>query len=94
MNNNRFDAMFAEADKAFDGKYRSELSGLMGLSQSEIDALTPDTTDVSTYAKLIKIVEVASQENMNQAELISNIKSLGDLAVKIAKKVPKLAALF
>lgn len=91
---NRFDDLFAEADNAFNGKYKDQLNQLMGLSKDEIDSLTPDTTDMSTYSKLIKVVEKASQENMNQADLITNIKSLGDLAVKIAKKVPTLAALF
>lgn len=90
---NRFDDLFAEADDAFNGKYKDQLNELMGLSKSEIDSLTPDTTDMSTYSKLIKVVEQASKDNIAQADLITNIKSLGDLAVKIAKKVPALAAI-
>lgn len=91
---NRFDDLFAEADDAFNGKYKDQLNELMGLSKSEIDSLTPDTTDMSTYSKLIKVVEQASKDNLSQADLITNIKSLGDLAIKIAKKVPALASMF
>jgi len=90
---NRFDDLFAEADNAFNGKYKDELNELLGLSKSEIDSLTPDTTDMIVYSKLIKVVEQASKDNLAQANLINNIKSLGDLAVKIAKKVPALAAI-
>lgn len=90
---NRFDALFAEADNAFNGKYKDELNELLGLSKSEIDSLTPDTTDMIVYSKLIKVVEQASKDNLAQADLINNIKSLGDLAVKIAKKVPALAVI-
>ncbi len=94
MTDNRFEDLFAEADAAFNGKYKNELNELMGLSQTEIKALSPETTDLSTYNKLIKIVEHASKVNMSQADLITNIKSLGTLAIKIAKKVPTLANLF
>lgn len=94
MPDNRFDDLFAEADAAFNGKYKNELNELMGLSKAEITALTPETTDLSTYNKLIEVVKLASKENMSQANLITNIKSLGTLAVKIAKKIPTLASLF
>jgi hypothetical protein len=94
MPDNRFDDLFAEADAAFNGKYKNELNELMGLSQTDIKALTPETTDLSTYNKLIEVVKLASKENMSQADLITNIKSLGALAIKIAKKVPTLASLF
>ena len=90
-----FDKLFADADAAFNGQYKTELNQLNGLSKDEIDAITPDdTTDLQTYSTLIKVVEHASKTNMSQANLITNIKSLGEVAVKIAKKVPSLAALF
>tara|TARA_R110002073_G_scaffold108336_9_gene243691 strand:+ start:121147 stop:121428 length:282 start_codon:yes stop_codon:yes gene_type:complete len=90
---NRFDDLFAEADNAFSGQYKDQLNELLGLSKSELDSLTPDTKGMSVYSKLIKVVEQASKDNLAQADLINNIKSLGDLAVKIAKKVPALAAI-
>lgn len=92
---NRFDDLFEEADAAFNGAYKNELNQLMGLSKNEIDEITPDgVTDMATYSKLIEVVKQASKTNMSQADLITNIKSLGNIAIKIAKKIPALAAMF
>ena len=92
---NRFDNLFSEADAAFNGTYKNQLNDLMGLSKSEIDQITPDgITDMSTYSKLIDVVKQASKDNISQADLITNIKSLGEIAIKIAKKAPTLAAMF
>ncbi|MFA9370985.1 MAG: hypothetical protein ACERIH_04690 [Labilibaculum antarcticum] len=93
MAENRFSNLFAEADAAFNGKYKKELNELTGLSKEEIDAVTPGTADMQMYSVLTKVVEQASRDNLSQAQLIKNIKELGDLAVKIAKKVPKFAGL-
>lgn len=88
MGNDRLKNLIKEADKAFDGEYAKELDQLTGLSRGEINEITPDTTDLRTYNVLIKIVEQASRENIKKAELIDQIKELGDVAVKIAKKIP------
>ena len=93
MAENSFTNLFAQADAAFNGLYQKELNDLMGFSRAEIDAIIPGTTDLQTYSVLIKVVESASKENMSQAELIDHIKSLGDVAIKIAKKIPSFAAL-
>lgn len=93
MPNNRFTELFEEADKAFEGKYSSELNELMGLSKDEIDSIVPGTTDLKTYATLIKVVENASKSNQSKTKLASDIQELGDTAVKIAMKIPKLAAI-
>lgn len=90
---NRFTEMFAEADAAFNGKYKDELKALIGLSKDEIVSITPDTKTMQTYSMLIKIVEEASRKNLSQAQLIENIKKLGEVAIKIAKKIPQFAAL-
>ena len=66
---------------------------MRGLSRSEINALTPGTSDAQIYLDLIKVVEQASKENLSQAELVLRIKGLGETAVKIAKKVPLFASL-
>lgn len=92
MAENRFDDLFADADAAFNGRYKNELNQLMGLSKEDIDAITPETTDLKVYAVLVKVVEKASKDNLSQAQLVENIKSMGDVAVQIAKKVPGLAA--
>jgi hypothetical protein len=43
---------------------------------------------------LIEVVGDASKKNMEQAELVSKIKNLGNVAIKLAKKIPGLAVLF
>ncbi|WP_339734528.1 hypothetical protein [uncultured Sunxiuqinia sp.] len=93
MPENRFSALFAEADAAFNGKYKMELNELAGLSKEEIDAVAPGTTDLKMYLILTQVVEQASKNNLSQAQLAEDIKELGELAVKIARKVPRLAAL-
>ena len=93
MAKNRFDDLFAEAEAAFNGQYKDELNRLYGLSKDEIDSIMPGTADLQMYAVLIKVVEDASKKNLSQAQLIKNIKDLGDLAVKIAKKIPDFAKL-
>ncbi|WP_439182627.1 hypothetical protein [Carboxylicivirga taeanensis] len=89
----RFKELFAEADAAFDGLYKDELEQLTGLSKKEIDAVTPGTEDLRVYSVLIKVVEQASKENISKSQLADNIRELGDIAIKIAQKVPRLAAL-
>jgi Glu-tRNA(Gln) amidotransferase subunit E-like FAD-binding protein len=84
----------AENRQAFEGLYKDELNGLMGLSRAEIDAITPDLTDLEIYDQLITVVKEASRMNLAQAELKSRIEELGEVAVAIARKVPTLAALF
>ena len=85
---NRFDQLFEDADAAFNGQYKDELACLTGMSKAEIDAVTPGTSDLAIYSVLVKVVEDASKQNLSQAQLIDNIKELGEVAVKIAKKVP------
>lgn len=78
---------------AFQGQYREQLDGLLGLSRDEIDKITPDTTDLEAYAQLLSVVKEASAANIEQAELAGHIRALGSVAVKIAEHVPKLATL-
>lgn len=82
---------FKKIQIAFKGEYSDELKALQGLSQAEIGEITPDNTDIETYRKLIAIVEEASVRNISQAELLGDIQDLGEVAVRIAKKVPVLA---
>ncbi len=90
---NRFSHLFAEADAAFKGAYRNELNQLEGLSKEEIESVTPDTEDMTVYSVLIKVVEQASRENRSMSSLIADIKELGNVAVNIARKVPRFASL-
>ena len=76
--------------EAFKGKYKAELNALMGLSKEEIDKITPDTSDLETYAQLISIVKEASADNIDQAELKERILELGKVGVEIARRIPAL----
>ncbi len=79
--------------EAFLGKYRQEVNALLGVSRSDIDAITPDSTDLQVYDALIEVVKEASRQNLAQADLRNRIRSLGEVAVKIAEHVPSLAAI-
>lgn len=80
----------AENRKSFEGQYRNELDELMGLSRAEIDAITPDSTDLQVYDQLITVVKEASAANISQAQLKQSIQDLGEVAIKIASKIPGL----
>jgi hypothetical protein len=90
---NEFDDLFKEAEDAFNGEHKNELNSLLGLSREEIDSVTPDTSDLIIYDVLIGVVKKASKDNISQAQLIDKIKGLGDVAIKIAKKIPAFTAL-
>lgn len=78
--------------QAFRGKYADELAELMGLSKDEIDSITPGPLDLQKYDELITVVKEASRVNLNQAQLKSRIEQLGEVAVSIAKRIPKFSA--
>jgi len=79
-----------ENRQAFEGEYKDQLTNLMGLSKTEIDKITPDSTDLEVYDQLITVVKEASRINLAQADLQSRIEELGDTAIKIAERVPSL----
>lgn len=79
--------------EAFEGEYANEINELLGLSQAEIDAIVPGALDLQKYNELITVVKQASRHNLSQAELAGRIRALGTVAVTIAKKSAKLAAL-
>ena len=83
----------AENREAFEGGYKEQLNDLMGLSKSEVDEVTPDNTDMEIYDQLITVVKEASRVNLSQAQLKQRIEELGAIAVRIAEKVPSIAAL-
>ena len=88
---NRFDDLFDEADAAFNATYQEELNQLKGLSPEVIASITPN---IKEYTALIRVVEKASKENISKAQLAANIRQLGAVVVKIAKKTPLLSELF
>lgn len=87
------DEIIRRNHEAFLGIYADEINELMGLSRTEIDEITPGTTDLETYDKLIAVVKEASRKNISQAQLAERIRSLGEVAVAIAKKSANLAGI-
>jgi hypothetical protein len=81
-------------EDAFKGIYRVQLHELRGLSDEEIAEVCPSATASQDFAKLVAVVSEASRKNLSQADLANQIKSLGANAVKIAKLVGGLAAVF
>jgi len=78
---------------AFIGLYKNEIDKLHELSKEEIDLITPDNTDMEIYAQLIEVVKEASSTNESQTALKEQILELGEIAIKIANKIPSLAKL-
>jgi len=93
MTENRFDDMLLVADEAIDCRYQCELDELTELLKEELSKLTSNKTDEAVYAALIALVAQASKENLDQTHLIDRIKEMGDVAIKLAKKVPNFATL-
>lgn len=60
------------------------------MSEIEITSLSPKTNRQETYQKLIEIVEEATRKNISQAELGAKIRSLGEMAITIAKNISGL----
>lgn len=79
-----------QSQEAFLGEYKDEINGLLGLSKEDVNRITPDTTDLETYDRLIEVVKEASRQNMAQGDLQTQIEKLGKVAVQIAKMVPGL----
>ena len=61
-----------------------ELNKLKSLSATQINAFGGSTEDMNA---IIAEVKKATQNNLNQAQLIGNIKALGESATTLAKKV-------
>lgn len=87
------DAAAARAEATLNGRFATIYEELRNLAPAEIDDITPDISDQKEYERLIALVQAASQQNIDQAELINRIRDLGEVAKKIARKIPSLVNL-
>lgn len=94
MATNRFDSMFGEADKAFNGKFGNEFRALRDLSEEDYHSIIPKTSGKEDYDRMCKIVNNASINHSSQADVVNDITAIGELAVKLAKKIPFLKEMF
>jgi hypothetical protein len=76
--------------EAFEGKYEAELSKLLGLSRTDIEAIASERAAFGIYFDLLSVVREASRSNINQTELKLQIEKLGSAAVEMAKRVSLL----
>ena len=87
----RFEDTFDRADAAFKAQYGAELEQLKGLSEEEIAAITPGTEGQEAYATLVQVVDQASKENLDKAQLASNLRAGGGMVLNLARRfVPGL----
>ncbi len=87
------DAAAERAEAALNGQFATIYEELRNLAPEDIDDITPGISDQKEYERLMALVQIASQQNIDQAELINRIRDLGEIAKKIARKIPSLAAL-
>ncbi|NHZ94162.1 hypothetical protein [Massilia sp. CCM 8734] len=69
------------------------LKNVSSLSLDDIADAIPDGGGTAAHADLVRLLEEATEHNMQQAELGTRITSLGQSAMAIAKLVPSLAAI-
>ena len=87
------DAAANRAERTLDGRFGSIYRELRGLSPEQINDITPDTRDQKEYERLIALVQQATDQNMDQAQLVDRIREMGGVAQKIARRVSSLASL-
>lgn len=87
------DAAASRAERTLEGRFGTIYRELRRLSPEEIDEITPGTTDQKEYERLIALVQQATDQNIDQAQLVERISEMGDVAKKIARRVTSLASL-
>jgi uncharacterized iron-regulated protein len=78
-----------ETDEAL----KAELNKLKAMTRTDLENLRPRVTDQETYDKLIAVVKEATEKNEDISQLVTRVKSLGNAAVSLAKKIPGLVKL-
>jgi|GEM_PF-4539152 len=69
----------------FENENKKYLDSLQALSHAEVSAIVPKGTDSAVYNNLLSVVRLATHHNVQQAELVSQIKKLGKAAMDIAR---------
>jgi hypothetical protein len=89
------EASLLQTQMAFDNGDGNDnhLKNISALSLDDIAEAIPAGGGTAAHADLIRLLEEATRDNMQQAELGTRITSLGQSAMAIAKLVPSLAAI-
>ena len=80
------DVMEDAADKT-NTDLATELSNLTTLKGSEIERLFPTRADKEKLARLLEIVDAATEENKKIAQLKKNIDDLAGVVVRLVKVI-------
>ncbi len=84
---NKMDEYIEIADAEIKQEYKKELDELKGLSAEQIEQFGGTTSQMDD---IIKEVENARDNNLKQAALVENLKTLGENTYELAKKVSAL----
>jgi hypothetical protein len=77
---------FSAAAKLTDDQLKDELAKHTPLTQDEINDLLPDRQDMDNYVKLLKIVQDATDANLNVAALQASIGAVGSVVMKLLRQ--------
>ena len=76
-----------EAAKKTDGRFEKQISSLTRMRENEINELFPERSDKESLAKLVRIVNQATNENSRKKQLVENIEELSTTVIKLVKLV-------
>ena len=82
-----FDDYIEIADNSIKVEYKRELNMLKGLTPKQIERFGGTTSQMND---IIKEINDAKSSNLAQAQLISNVKQLGESTYQLAKKASAL----
>lgn len=76
------------------GAYADAVQELSSMANQATTAGAIPLGDAQVYAQLLAVVQQAGAANLSQAQLKDRITGLGDAAVRIARRIQGLAAIF
>lgn len=84
---NRYSNLAHNAMAKVKDSYPCELLRLADMSLADFSKLCPQTTDKTILERIKTVVDDAAARNLAQADLINNIKGLGNTALNVVKNV-------
>lgn len=84
---NMMDDYIEVADERLKVEYQRELNALRGLTPEQLQEFGGNTTEMDA---IIKELELAKEQNLQQAVLVENLKALGESTYALAKKLSAL----
>ena len=84
---NRYSNLAQNALAKVKASYNSELLKYANMSFEDFSQLIPHTSDKETVKKLKAVIDDAAARNLTQADLLNNIKKLGNATHTLVKTV-------